>query len=76
MPTVSATELARNAREILDMVASRGEIVMVERNRSVVARITPPERIVTAAQAVARIAACHDAGAGGRVAQAEPGNLR
>ena len=55
MPTVSATELARNARESLDMVASRGEIVMVERNRSVVARITPPERIVTAAQALAAL---------------------
>ena len=44
MPTISATELARNARDILDMVASRGEIVMVERNRAVVARIAPPER--------------------------------
>ena len=55
MPTVSATELARNAREILDMVASRGETVIVERNRSVVARITPHERIVTAAQALAAL---------------------
>jgi antitoxin (DNA-binding transcriptional repressor) of toxin-antitoxin stability system len=55
MPTVSATELARNAREILDMVASGGKVVTVERNRSVVARITPPERIVTAAQALAAL---------------------
>ena len=55
MPTVSATELARNAREILDMVASGGKVVTVERNRAVVARITPPERIVTAAQALAAL---------------------
>ena len=31
MPTVGAMELALNAREFLDMVASGGEIVMVER---------------------------------------------
>ena len=55
MPTVSATELARNTRDILDKVASRGEIVMVERNRAVVARITPPERTVTAAEALAAL---------------------
>ena len=53
MQTISATELARNTREILDMVAGRGEIVMVERNRTVIARIAPPERVMTAAQALA-----------------------
>lgn len=53
MQTVSATELARNTREILDRVAGEGEIVMVERNRRIIARITPPERVMTAAQALA-----------------------
>lgn len=55
MHTVSATELARNIREILDRVAGRGEVVMVERNRTVVARILPPERSMTAAQALAEL---------------------
>ena len=53
MQTISATELARNTREILDRVAGGGEIVMVERNRTVIAKITPPERIMTATQALA-----------------------
>ena len=53
METISATELARNTREILDRVAGGGEIVMVERNRTVIAKITPPERIMTATQALA-----------------------
>lgn len=53
MHTISATELARNTREILDRVAGGGEIVMVERNRTVIARIAPPERTMTAAQAIA-----------------------
>lgn len=53
MRTISATGLARNTREILDMVASRGETVMVERNRTVIAQIVPPERTMTAAQALA-----------------------
>lgn len=53
MHTISATELARNTREILDMVAAGGEVVMVERNRTVIARIAPPEHTMTAAQALA-----------------------
>jgi len=53
MQTVSATDLARNTRHILDQVASRGECVMVERNHTVVAQIGPPERSMTAAQALA-----------------------
>lgn len=53
MHTISATELARHTSEVLDTVSARGEIIMVERNRMVVARITPPERSMTAAQALA-----------------------
>ena len=53
MQTISATDLARNTRDILDRVAGGGEIVMVERNRTVIAKITPPERMMTATQALA-----------------------
>ncbi|HRO58248.1 MAG TPA: type II toxin-antitoxin system Phd/YefM family antitoxin [Burkholderiaceae bacterium] len=52
MQTISATDLARNTREVLDKVANRGETVVVERNRVVIARIVPPERTMTAAQAL------------------------
>ncbi|MDR3418729.1 MAG: hypothetical protein P4L83_21355 [Nevskia sp.] len=53
MQTISATDLARNTREILDRVASRGETVAVQRNRTTIARIVPPEPTMTAAQALA-----------------------
>lgn len=53
MQTVSATDLARNTREILDGVTSRGETVAVERNRMMIALIVPPERTMTATQALA-----------------------
>ena len=53
MLTITATDLARNTRKILDDVASRGEIVEVERNHVTVARIVPPEPTMTATQALA-----------------------
>lgn len=53
MQTVSATDLARNTREILDKVASRGETVAVERNHTLIAQIVPPVRTMTASQALA-----------------------
>lgn len=53
MRTISATDLARHTREILDQVASHREIVVIERNHIVIAQIAPPERTVTAAQALA-----------------------
>ncbi|MGE0007706.1 MAG: type II toxin-antitoxin system Phd/YefM family antitoxin [Parvibaculaceae bacterium] len=53
MKTISATDLARNTREILDLVVGRGETVVVERNRVLIAQIVPPDRMMTAAQAVA-----------------------
>jgi antitoxin (DNA-binding transcriptional repressor) of toxin-antitoxin stability system len=53
MQTISATDLARNTREILDRVASGGETVAVERNRTTIAKIVPSERTMTAAQALA-----------------------
>ena len=53
MQTISATDLARNTREILDRVTSAGETVAVERNRTTIAHIVPPKRTMTAAQALA-----------------------
>lgn len=53
MQIISATELARNTREILDKVAMQGECVMVERNHVMVAQINLPTRTMTAAQALA-----------------------
>jgi antitoxin (DNA-binding transcriptional repressor) of toxin-antitoxin stability system len=53
MQTISATELARNTRKILDTVASRGETVVIERNHTMIAQIVPPERTMTASQVLA-----------------------
>jgi antitoxin (DNA-binding transcriptional repressor) of toxin-antitoxin stability system len=53
MRTISATDLARHTREILDKVASHGETVVIERNHTVIAQIVPPERTMTASQALA-----------------------
>ena len=52
MQIISATDLARNTRKILDDVASRGETVEIERNHVTVARLVPPEPVMTAAQAL------------------------
>ncbi len=43
MRTVSATQLARNTREVLDAVAVQRETVEITRNDLVVARISPVE---------------------------------
>ena len=53
MQTISATDLARNTREILDKVSSRGETVTIERNHTTIAQIMPPQRTMTASQALA-----------------------
>jgi len=53
MQTISATELTRNTREILDRVATRGEVVTIERNHTMIAQIMPPQRTMTASQALA-----------------------
>ena len=42
--------------EILDKVASHGETVSVERNKTLIAQIIQPRRIMTAAQALAGLA--------------------
>ena len=53
MQTISATDLARNTREILDKVASGGETVTILRNHTMIAQIVPLQRIMTASQALA-----------------------
>ena len=53
MQTITATDLARNTREILDNVASRGETVAIERNHTMIAQIMPPQRTMTASQVLA-----------------------
>jgi antitoxin (DNA-binding transcriptional repressor) of toxin-antitoxin stability system len=53
MPTISATELTRTTREILDRVVTRGETVTIERNHTLIAQIMPPQKTMTAAQALA-----------------------
>lgn len=53
MQTISATDLARNTRKILDAVAGQGETVLVERNHVAIACIVPPEPVISASQALA-----------------------
>ena len=53
MQTISATELARNTREVLDRVTNRNETVAIERNHALIAKIVPAEPVMTAAQALA-----------------------
>ena len=53
MRTISATELARNSREVLDLVATRGETVAVERNHALIAMVIPAAPTMTAAQTLA-----------------------
>jgi hypothetical protein len=54
-PPSAPRSLVHSAREVPDRGASGGEAVMVERNRAIVARITPPERTVTAVEALAAL---------------------
>ena len=44
MQTITATELARQTRQILDTVARDGETVIIERNNMPVARLCHPNR--------------------------------
>jgi antitoxin (DNA-binding transcriptional repressor) of toxin-antitoxin stability system len=53
MQTISATDLARNTRNVLDTVVGTGETVLVERNRMTIARIVPQQPAMTASQALA-----------------------
>jgi antitoxin (DNA-binding transcriptional repressor) of toxin-antitoxin stability system len=52
MQTISATDLARRTREVLDKVALQGTTVIVARNERVIARITPEAPHMTAHEAL------------------------
>jgi antitoxin (DNA-binding transcriptional repressor) of toxin-antitoxin stability system len=51
--TISATDLARNTREILDRVVSGRETVAIVRNQTLIAHIMPAQSTMTASQALA-----------------------
>jgi antitoxin (DNA-binding transcriptional repressor) of toxin-antitoxin stability system len=53
MKTITATELARNLRRVLDRLAIEGEEIVVERNREQVARLLPSPPRQTALEAMA-----------------------
>ncbi len=57
MQTISATDLARNTREILDRVANGGESIAVERNHALIATIRPAEPTMTGVQALSALPA-------------------
>ena len=57
MKTITATELARNTSGILDQVVDHGETIVVERNRTVIARMTPEVASMNALDALAGIGA-------------------
>jgi antitoxin (DNA-binding transcriptional repressor) of toxin-antitoxin stability system len=52
MPDITATELARDTRQLLDRVGS-GEQFEVLRHQTAVARLVPAQRTMTARQALA-----------------------
>ncbi len=53
MKTISATELARNLRQVLDRLVIDGEDVEIERNRVRIARLVPGPGKQTALEALA-----------------------
>jgi antitoxin (DNA-binding transcriptional repressor) of toxin-antitoxin stability system len=53
MREITATELARNLRQILDQVAYQGEEIVVVRNKQKVARLLPGSGMMNALQAFA-----------------------
>lgn len=55
MKTITATELARNLRQVLDNLAVQGEEVAIERNNQQIARLVPGGRFLTALEAMADI---------------------
>jgi len=51
--TITATELARNLRRVLDRLAVEGEEIVIERNGEPVARLVPSPARQTALEAMA-----------------------
>jgi len=53
MRTITATELARNLRQVLDSLASEPEEIIIERNRRQIGRLLPGPGSMTALEAMA-----------------------
>ncbi len=53
MKIITATDLARNLRRVLDRLAIEGEEIVIERNREQVARLLPGPAQQTALEAMA-----------------------
>ena len=53
MKTISATDLARNLRRVLDQLVIEGEEIVIERNHEQVARLLPGPARQTALEAMA-----------------------
>lgn len=53
MTYITATELARNLRQVLDQMEFTGEEIVVTRNNQPIARILPGGRRMTALEAMA-----------------------
>ncbi|MGH7814324.1 MAG: type II toxin-antitoxin system Phd/YefM family antitoxin [Candidatus Binataceae bacterium] len=55
MKNITAAELARNLREVLDRLAANGEDLVIERNNRQVARLIPGPGRMTALEAMVDI---------------------
>ncbi len=64
MERITATQLARNLRALLDRVSESREECLVERGRRVIARIAPTPGEMTAEQAMADLYRTLDENAG------------
>jgi antitoxin (DNA-binding transcriptional repressor) of toxin-antitoxin stability system len=53
LKTITATDLARNLRRVLDRLMIEGEEIVIERNREQVARLLPGPARQTALEAMA-----------------------
>ena len=53
MQTITATELARNLRQILDRLATESEEIIIERNHQPIGRLLPGVGRMTALEAMA-----------------------
>lgn len=55
MKTMTATDLARNLRRVLDRLAIEGEEIVIERNHEQVARLLPAPARQSALEAMAEL---------------------
>jgi len=53
MRTITATELARNLRQVLDSLVAESEEIIIERNRRQIGRLLPGPGHMTAMEALA-----------------------